>query len=243
MNPATLIGTFLVCAMLPYSAQSEPKSSIVFYDTTGQNPTGTIGWRGTATEGHLFVETPSANGPLEVKNGNLTVNGAVEAQSLRGDGSGVTNVPVEDGSVTTSKIAEGAITTAKLDNGAVTGAKISSGAINNGKLAQNAVRGKNLNDTCVATAHIKDGAVTDAKIGSVSWEKVSNKPEIPGGTVGDGTITTAKLVDGAVTNAKVASVTWDKISDPPAIGAGDITGVSAGTGLSGGGTMVRSALK
>lgn len=77
--------------------------------------------------------------------------------------------------------------------------------------------------------------MTDAKIGSVSWEKVSNKPEIPGGTVGDGTITTDKLVDGAVTTAKVASITRDKISDPPSIGSGDITGVSAGVGLSGGG--------
>ena len=288
---------------VPLSAQS--KSAIQLYDTTGSRQTAKIGWQGSSSEGHFFVETPSQSGPIKVEKGNLTVSGSVEAQSLSGDGSALSGVPVGEGSVTSSKLADSAVTTSKIADGAVTNAKIDAvswekvrnkPSIPDGGVAEGSVTTSKLADSAVTTSKIADGAVTNAKIDAVSWQKVSDKPEIPGGTVGDGTITTDKLVDtavttaklkdgavtgakisgsavtngkldnGAVTNgklaqdavhgknlndtcvatahikdnavtdAKIESVSWDKVTDAPSIGTGDITGVGAGSGLTGGGT-------
>jgi hypothetical protein len=109
-----------------------------------------------------------------------------------------------DGTITAVKLADGAVVTLKLADGAVTAAKLAAGA--------------------VGTAQLADGSVTSAKLG----------PDVGESVLGDGAVTTAKLADAAVSTAKVAdgAVTAAKLA--PGIGTGTVTGVTAGSGLTGG---------
>ncbi|MBD3344447.1 MAG: hypothetical protein GF401_05240, partial [Chitinivibrionales bacterium] len=193
-----LILGILSAAAVLYAQSS---SSIEFFDSTGAGKTATFGWKGTAQDGKFFLENSSGTEEMSVRDGNVT------ATQFTGDGSGLSNVPIEDGSVTTSKIA--------------------------------------------------DRAVTDAKIDSLSWDKIKNKPVIPSGGIADGAVTsskiandavtTAKISDRSVTEAKIDSVDWHRIKNMPD-GFSDgvdnessggttsgITGVGAGPGLTGGG--------
>ncbi|MDG5815498.1 tail fiber domain-containing protein [Chitinispirillales bacterium ANBcel5] len=225
------------------------RSAIEFYDTTS-SPTATFGYQGSSETGEFFLETFSRGRDMTVKEGNLTVPGAVEAGSFAGDGSELTGVTPKDNSVTTEKIADGAVTDEKIESvswekvegrpetptgevgeGSITTEKIADGAVTDEKIdsvSWSKIKGRpeiptgEIGEGSITTEKIADGAVTDEKIDSVSWSKIKGRPEIPTGEIGEGSITTEKIADGAVTDEKIDSVSWSKIKDRPEIPTGEI---------------------
>lgn len=121
---------------------------------------------------------------------------------------------IADGSVSSGKLALGAVTTPQLANESVTAAKIADGNIAANDLANGAV----------TTAKIADGAVTSAKIAN--------------NTIADSDIDATK-VQRRVTGTCAAANALSQVNidgTVACVAVGDITAVTAGTGLNGGGT-------
>jgi len=99
----------------------------------------------------------------------------------------------------------------------------------------------------IKTNHIEDGAVTDAKIDSVDWAKVKNKPTIPSGSGGttlstgavtsdhilNTTITAEDIADSSITSDKIDSVDWAQIKNIPADFKDGVDNVATGSGTAG----------
>jgi hypothetical protein len=184
---------FGVCAALVVACATsftfgQAKSSIQFYDTTGQNKTLKLGWTG-ATDGHGFVTTPTDGEVVTVRGKDLTVKGAVTAGSYSGNGGGLTGVQVDS-------------------------------------IAWGKIKG--------IPAGFADGVDNEGSgtggVDSVRAARVADSAK----TVANGAVSSAKIADGTVTEADLAAALATKINGK---GAGDITGVGAGTGLTGGGAV------
>jgi hypothetical protein len=154
-----------------------------------------------------------------------------------------------DSAVQTSHLASKAVTDEKIDS--VSWSKIRNipDGFKDGVDNEGTAGGGALADSAVQTSHLANKAVTDEKIDSVSWSKIKNIPDgVGSGGLGTGSVATDHVQDGAITDSKIDSVSWSKIKGVPAGfadgtddiatdngGGGDITGVTAGDGLSGGG--------
>lgn len=170
--------------------------------------------------------------------------------SLIGDVSGPqTATLISANAVTTNKIADGAVTTAKLPDNTITTPKIADAAVSGEKLADNAVTTIKITDGSITTPKLPDNAVTTPKLADavVSTAKLA-----------DNAVVTGKLANNAVTAPKVAAGQLVKsingLKDEVVFTASggtalnvtgntiaitsdaDITAVSAGPGLQGGGT-------
>jgi hypothetical protein len=120
-------------------------------------------------------------------------------------------------------------TTAPLSGGATTGAITLTIAYDNSSIGINGSSQMQVLDDGISTAKIADGAVTDAKIASLSVAKI---------TSGIGEYFTYLPNNSACSNNQVLK--WNSVSTRWQCGTdndtGDITSVSAGSGLTGGGT-------
>lgn len=159
--------------------------------------------------------------------------------TLTGDVSGTQAATlINTNAVTTTKIADNAITTAKITDAAVTGTKLADAsvvttkvadfAITNNKIADDAISTTKLVDNAVSAGKVADNAITGSKIAAGAVVKSVN-----------GLNDAVTIAAGTGTSLSVAgnTITID------ATGAGgDITGVTAGAGLNGGGTAGAIAL-
>ena len=94
MKLGRTVGVILIA--VPSLALSQPKSAIQFYDTTGAEPTLRMGWRGGLADGEFYLSSPVGSDLLTIRQGTVTVDGAVSATSFSGDAGGLTNVPEPD---------------------------------------------------------------------------------------------------------------------------------------------------
>ncbi len=151
-----------------------------------------------------------------------------ERFSIRNSGAGSISLNVE-GSLTatgltcpdcvgSAEIADGSVGTADLDHFAVTTTKIAPDSINSGKI----VNGQ------ITTDDLATNAVTSDKIGTgqIGVDEVAN------GAVTKLKLSAAGGSSGQVLGTNGTGLVWQDAG----VGAGDITAVTAGTGLSGGGT-------
>ena len=100
-------------ALTVMTAQGQPTSAIQFYDTTGAHPTVQFGWRG-GIDGEFYLQMPDGTDGAVVKDGNLSVSGAVSAASFSGDGSGLEGIALLGHSHSASEIFPGGITGAQI---------------------------------------------------------------------------------------------------------------------------------
>ena len=95
----------------------------------------------------------------------------------------ITNAKIEDGTIRNAKIRNGEITGAKISGGTITGANISGGTIEGANIASGTIGGVNIADlavtsgkvanNAVVTRTISNGNVTDAKIASLTVDKLT----------------------------------------------------------------------
>jgi hypothetical protein len=152
--------------------------------------------------------------------------------------SAVVTASIVDDNVTQAKIADDAVGADQLASSAVVTASIVDDAVTQAKIADDAVGADQLASNAVVNASVASGAaIADSKLDTISTaNKVSLAAlDIDGGTDIGAAIVDADLFivdDGAGgTNRKVEASRLKTY-----IGTGDIEGVTAGTGLSGGGT-------
>jgi hypothetical protein len=180
--------------------------------------------------------------------------------SLSGDVSGlqsnttiqpnaVTTAKVADNAITSPKVASNAINTTHIADNAITSSKIAANNVNTIHIADNAITNTKIAANAINTTHIADNTITNAKI----TVNAVNTTQII-----DGAVTTPKIADNTVTAAKIAtgeivkSINGLKDNVTLAAGTGttfsttgntitingtggDITSISPGVGLLGGG--------
>jgi hypothetical protein len=177
------------------------------------NPNGTIQFGfTTVVSGGLPVHVtaqvtlPSASGTWQDNLGNSGTF-AIGGSAAGSPRPAPSPTSVPDGSITTAKLAAGAVDSTKLAAGAVDTTKIAANAVDATKVAAGAVTATKIASGAVGAAAINENEVQ---------RRVSS-------ACPTGQLMTAVNVDGTVTCAVDGA------------GTGDITGVTAGAGLSGGG--------
>jgi hypothetical protein len=127
-------------------------------------------------------------------------------------------------------LAAGAVTGAKVADGSLSAADLTSGTVTTDVIADGTVQAVDLADGAVATGKLADEAVTSAKLanGTVQASDLAN-----------GAVTGAKIAGDALVGAGDVSVERNdddalEISFTGELSEGDITSVTAGTGLTGG---------
>jgi hypothetical protein len=171
----------------------------------------------------------------------------------------VTSTKIAANAVNTAQIADNAVTAIKIADNAVTATKVAAGSINTTHVADNSVTSTKIATNAVNTTQIVDNAVTAVKIAdnAVTATKISAS-SINTTHLTDNTVTSTKIADNAITSAKIATGTLVKsingLKDDIVLATGtgisvtttgntitltgqpgDVTGVTAGAGLTGGG--------
>ena len=173
------------------------------------------------------------------------VDGVSAGAGLSGGGSGGTvMLSVGTGAVTSSMIQDGTVANVDLANNAVNSDKILDGSISTLDLAVDAVNSDKIQDGTVTESDLSfaPGDITSVGAGlGLSGGGASGDVEL---SVGPSSITSTMIQDGAVSQADLAvdAVNSSKIQDGSVAQSdlsftpGDITGVSPGSGLDGGGS-------
>lgn len=152
----------------------------------------------------------------------------------------VTETKLADNSITTPKISTGSVTETKLADNAVTSGKIAANTISESKLADNSVTSTKIAAGAVGTTKIADNAVTTTKIatGAISETKLADNAvtalKIAPAQVVKSLNGLKDIVEIAASGAASLNITGNTITVDVS-DVGDITGVSAGPGLTGGG--------
>ncbi len=174
-----------------------------------------------ATDDVTLVE--GANIDIERVGQNITISTTGGNEVGTGD--------IADNSITSAKIIDSAIAEADLGTDAVTSAKIADGTISAADLATDSVDADEIAAGAVDSAELAADAVTSAKIGDGTIVAA----DIAAGQV----VTSVNSLEDAVTLAAGSNIAITPTGNTLTIDAtagGDITGVTAGTGLANGGT-------
>ena len=165
-------------------------------------------------------------------------DGAVNSARLEDDA--VTTAKIADNAIRTSLIADNQVTTAKINDDAITSAKIADDAITSALIADDAIQQAHYADNSIAFDHFKSTTVqlssesfSDDDTSIMTSAAIQDKITSYGYSTTTGT-TTANNAQ-TFTNKGGNISQWTNNSGYTT-NAGDITAVTAGTGLSGGGT-------
>lgn len=165
------------------------------------------------------------------------VSGLQSSTSIQSNA--VTTAKMADNAVTSAKVASNAINTTHITDNAITNIKMAANAVNTPQIADNAVTSSKVAANAINTTHIADNAVTTTHFSdnAVSTSKVA-----------DNAITATKIATGAVvksinglkddiTLAAGTGTTFNTAGNTITINGsvGDITSITAGAGLTGGG--------
>jgi hypothetical protein len=238
---------------VPYALQADKAGS--FAGTL----TGDVNGTQNATLINANAVTTSKIADNTIITAKIT-DGAVVTAKLADNA--VTTNKIADASVSTVKLADNAITNTKISDLAVSTAKLTDNAVTSSKLADNAVVANKITDGSVTSPKLADGAVGTVKVTdfAITNSKIADDAVSTAKLV-DNAVSTSKVADNAITGNKIAAgevvKTVNGLKDAVTIAAGsgtslnlsgntltisatgtggDITGITAGNGLTGGGT-------
>jgi len=119
------------------------------------------------------------------------------------------------GGITGAQVADSTLTAADIQPRSLTGATLAAKTVTGAEIANETISGNHIIDDSIRSADILDNGITSVDIA-------------------DGTVSNVDLANNAVTGAKIAdgSIGIADVNFP----VGDLTGLAAGPGLSGGGT-------
>jgi len=233
-----LVGLLTVLSTSMLFAQA--RSAIQFYDTTGANKTGRVGWTGDQNTGSIFIQTPQDGNVLSTIPGGINVKGTLTATKFAGDGSSLTNLPSSsaptiatipglqdslgkrpDTNWVKTKIpsSNGSISAITVDSGL-------SGGGNSGTVSLKVKYGGSGSAATIARSDHTHTGLTDANISSLSYSKLTGAPTIPtmptslppNGTAGgslSGNYPAPSIANGVITDANIssgASISGSKVS-------------------------------
>lgn len=171
----------------------------------------------------------------------------------------ISTTHITDNAITNTKMAANAVNTLHIVDNAVTSSKVAANTIYTTHIIDNAVTSGKITAGAISTTHIADNAVTDIKLAdnSVTTTKIAANA-VTTTHIADNAVTTLKVADNAITGNKIAtgavvkginglkdditlvagtgttfSTTGNTITINGAVG--DITSITAGAGLTGGG--------
>jgi len=189
------------------------------------------------TYGHVtgITSASAGSGSGDMTGVDLTGGTGVTISSETNTTSGAysATIGVTDGSIDTTQLAADAVTGAKIaddaidsehyTDGSIDTAHIAADAVTSAKIPDNAINSEHYTDGSIDTAHIADDNVTYAKIQNVTaTNRILGRDSSGAGVIEE--ITPANLR------------TMLNVADGATANSGDITGVTAGTALSGGGS-------
>jgi len=166
-------------------------------------------WKKLTTSGDIV------NADLSGSAGIVTANIAADA---------ITSALIADDAVDTEHIADDAIVAAAIDDGAIVAAALGADCVTAAKIGDNVLNSEHYAAASIDNEHLADNAVGIAELAGIARGKI-----IYGDASGDPALLAAGSANKVLTSDG-SDISWQT----PA--TGDIEGVTAGVGLSGGGT-------